>query len=159
MNISASIRIRLKAALLLIVFASNTVLGFACAVGVDKAFIKRIIQNVGIGKIPGSILNTHAPGKAHHRNDGKKAPEKDCTCNKEKDDCCNKKVVSFEQLDKSMSQPVTVSFALPVSELPPFLLLKTTIYSGTSINVLNYIFRNLHSPPEDIRVSIRSFQI
>jgi hypothetical protein len=158
MNISASIGIRLKAALLFLVFASNTVLGFACAVGVDKAFIKRIIQHVGIGKTPESFLST-AGDNEHHRNDGKKAPEKDCTCNKEKDECCNKKVVAFEQLDKSVSQPVTINFDLPVFELPKFLLLNTTIYSGTSIQVLNYILRNLHSPPEDIRVSIQSFQI
>jgi hypothetical protein len=159
MNIYASIGIRLKAALLFIVFASNTVLGFACAVGVDKALIKRMIQHVGIGKATESFLITLAVGEEHHRKDGKKPTEKDCTCNKEKNDCCNKKVVAFEQLDKSISHPVTVNFALTVSELPPFLLLNTTIYSGTSIKVLNYIFRNLHSPPEDIRVSIRSFQI
>ena len=155
MNISDSIIIRLKAALLFIVFASNTVLGFACAVGVDKAFVKRIIHHVGIGKTTESSLDA----QKHHPNDEKNVPEKDCTCNKEKDDCCNKKVVSFEQLDKTISQPITANFVLPVFELPKFLLLNTTIYSGTSIKVLNYIFRNLHSPPEDIRVSIQSFQI
>jgi hypothetical protein len=159
MNISDSIILRLKAGLLFIVFASNTVLGFACAVGVDKALIKRMIQHVGIGKATESFSNAHAFGKKHNRCDEKKALEKDCTCNKEKDNCCNKKVVAFEQLDKSISQPVTATFVLPVFELPPFLLLNTTIYSGTSIKVLNYVFRNLHSPTEDIRVSIQSFQI
>ncbi|MEP6947705.1 MAG: hypothetical protein ABI863_00460 [Ginsengibacter sp.] len=156
MNITAPIK--LKAALLFVVFASNTVLGFACAVGVDKAFIKRIISHVGIVEATESTLSGHAVSKTDHHNE-QKHREKDCRCNKEKDNCCNKKVVSFEQLDKTITQFITANFALPACELPAFLSLTTRIYSGTSITVLNYIFRNLHSPPEDIRVSIRSFQI
>jgi hypothetical protein len=157
MNITASIKF--KAALLFVVFASNTILGFACAVGVDRTLMKRIIQHVGIGKATESFFNMHAVGKKHHDDGDKKAREKDCRCNKEKDDCCNKKVVVFEHLDKTVTQPVTVNFVSPVFELPPFLSLNTRIYSATSITVLNHIIRNLHPPPEDIRVSIRSFQI
>lgn len=157
MNITVSIKF--KAALLFVIFASNTILGVACAVGVDQALVKRIIQHLGIAKATESFLSVHAVGKKHHHGDKKKAQEKDCSCKNEKDDCCNKKVVSFEQLDKTIKQPVTANFALPFVELPPFLSLNTRIYSGTSNTVLNYAFRNLHPPAEDIRVSIRSFQI
>ena len=157
MNIKASIK--LKAAVLCIVFASNTILGFACAVGVDMALIKRIVHHVGIMEAPESSLGVHDVGKKHHHKDEKKAPGKDDCCNKEKDDCCNKKVVLFEHLDKTITQPATATFAVPFVELPPFLSLNTRIYSATSITVLNHIIRNLHPPPEDIRVSIRSFQI
>ncbi|MEP6951608.1 MAG: hypothetical protein ABI863_20115 [Ginsengibacter sp.] len=149
MHIKASIK--LKAAILFIVFASNTVLGFACAVGVNASLLKRIIYHIGILEATGSSLNMQAVEK--------KAPEKDDCCKKGNDNCCNKKVVSFEQLDKSINQPVTAKFVMPVFELPSYLSFNTKIYSGTSISVLNNIFRNLHSPPEDIRVSIRSFQI
>ena len=157
MNIKASIRV--KAAVLCIVFASNTILGFACAVGVDRALIKRIIHNAGIVEATESPIGAHHADTRHHHNEVKKTPEKDCTCDNEKDDCCNKKVVSFEHLDKTIAQPVTANFVMPVFELPSFLSQITRIYSATSITVLNHIIRNLHPPPDDIRVSIRSFQI
>jgi hypothetical protein len=157
MNITASIKF--NAALLFVVFASNTILGFACAVGVDKALIKRIIHHIGNVEATESCSRVYDVDKGLHHDDDKKAPEKDCRCNNEKDDCCNKKVVAFEHLDKTVTQPVAASFALPFIELPPFLSLNSRIYSATSITVLNHIIRNLHPPPEDIRVSIRSFQI
>lgn len=153
------VSIKTKAALLLVVFSANTLLGFACAVGLDSALLKRIIHHVEIIKDTESFLSVHIPGKQHHHNDEKEMQEKNCSCDNEKNGCCNKKVVSFEQLDKIISQSVAANFTPSVCELPPFLSLNTRIDCSTSNIVLSYIFKQRHSPPEDIRVFIRSFQI
>ncbi|MEO8763164.1 MAG: hypothetical protein ABI416_02710 [Ginsengibacter sp.] len=156
MNITVSIR--LKAALLFVVFASNTALGVACTIGVDKALIKSILQHAGVMSNAGSCSNEQADASRHGHSDGKLL-EKNCRCDKEEDRCCNKKVISFEQLDNAITQAVTPNFIAPVFDLPPFLTLSSTLHSGTSVTSLNFIFLNFHSPPEDIRLSIRSFQI
>ena len=143
--------VHLKAALLFVVFASNTTLGFACAIGINMDLIQHIIHHNKAEEATECSAHIHANGKIHHHHENK---------DQEKDDnCCNKKVVSFEQLDKIISHPVTVNFVLPIFELFPLLLLNTSIHPGTSSIVHNYTFRNFHLPPEDIRVSIRSFQI
>ncbi|MDQ2721306.1 MAG: hypothetical protein M3Z26_16290 [Bacteroidota bacterium] len=121
--------IQFKAALLCIVFASNSILGFACTVGVDMALLQRIIHHNKAGEETEASIHVHADSKKHHHH------EKHAT---EKDDCCNKKVVSFEQLDKIISHSVTANFALPIFELLAFLLLNTTIHPSISSTVFNY---------------------
>ena len=61
MNITASIK--LKAAILLVVFASNSVLGFACAVGLDTDLLQRLIHHNEVGKATESAFFVHASGK------------------------------------------------------------------------------------------------
>ena len=142
--------IKIKAAILFVVFGLNSFIGFACAVGIDDCFTMHH-HNEESGETTQFSMNTHADGKKHHHHD-----EKNTTG---KEDCCNKNVVSFEQLDKTISHRINANFNLPFFDLPPFFLLNTTTYDRYCSVVLTYILRNFHPPPEDIRVSIRSFQI
>ena len=142
---------QLKATLLCIVFASNTILGFACAVGVDMALLKHIIHYDDTKEESEFCLHVNAAcEKCHYHNE--KEPV-------EEDGCCNSKVVSFEHLDKIISNPVSVDFTVHLYGLPLSLFLNTTIHSGASSSFVNNIFRSFHLPTEDICVSIRSFQI
>jgi hypothetical protein len=150
--------IKIKAAILFVVFGLNSFIGFACAVGIDDCFTMHH-HNEESEETTQFSLNTHADGKKHHHHDEKNTTGKDDCCNKEKDHCCNKNVVLFEHLDKTISHGIHANFNLPFFDLPPFLLLNTAIYNRYCSVVLTYILRNFHAPPEDIRVSIRSFQI
>jgi ABC-type nickel/cobalt efflux system permease component RcnA len=140
--------IQFKAALLFIVFALNTIFGFACALGVNTALIEHISHTE---EAHVSHAHIHTDGEKHHHHH-----EKDP---KEKDDCCNSHVVSFEHLDKIIATSVSIDFTLHFFESPTSLFLNTTLQSSASSTRINYTFRNSHLPTEDIRVSIRSFQI
>ena len=145
--------IKLKAAILLLVFSLNTLRSLACAMDMDgilDSFFNTIHHHFEGGK----EVNASCKGNNECKCIGN--DERDAT---EKDGCCDTKVVSFDQLEKFRSQTVTGNLGSPVFALPTFLLINSSIHSCTSSIVLNYIFRNFHAPPEDIRLSIRSFQI
>ena len=88
-----NISIQLKAALLLIVFATNTVMGFACAIGIDMGFNTKHHDD---GEATETPVHVHADGKMHehpkeanaHNLADKKIPEKG--------GCCNDEVVKFQ---------------------------------------------------------------
>ena len=142
---------QLKAIILSIVFASNTVAGFACAVGVNVALINHLIHISNIEEGHASHVHLHANGEKHHHHDEKEASDED--------GCCNSHVVSFEHLDKISSTSDYNNFKLRVVEKRSYLSLNTALQSGAFTSTINYVSRNLRLPTEDIRVSIRSFQI
>lgn len=142
---------QLKAVFLSIVFASNTIIGFACAVGVEFTLIKHLVHSNDKEEVHAPHVHLHANGEKHHHHDEKKTSDED--------GCCNSHVVSFEHLDKIISTSQSNNFKLPVFELRSFLFLNTALQSGAFTSTVNYAFRNLRLPTEDIRVSIRSFQI
>jgi len=143
--------IQLKAAFLLIAFSMNTVIGFACAVGLDMGFNAHHYNchETIILKTSHNQDTSHRNGEAnndHHKSkDGK-------------DNCCNDQVMKFSQLDKSVPQSLNVIN-------PIFLTAFVSAYY--SIDVLNtsyahinikYFVRSYHPIP-DIRIAIKSFQI
>lgn len=142
---------QLKAIFLCIVFASNTIIGFACAVGVDHALIKHLVHSNDKEEAHASHVHVHANGEKHHHHNEKETSDED--------GCCNSHVVSFEHLDKIFSTSDSDNFRLQVFELRSSIFLNTPLQPGTFTSMVNYVFRNLRLPTEDIRVSIRSFQI
>src|SRR4051794_29582246 len=89
--------IQIKAIFLLIVFVLNTMVGFACAVGVE--------------------FKSH-----HHKHHHHEASHKHDTS--DDDHCCNKHVIKFSQLDKLLTQVVNAGIEAPVAFifLPSFYL-------------------------------------
>jgi hypothetical protein len=142
---------QLKAIFLCIVFASNTIAGFACAVGVNAALIKHLIHISNIEEGHASHVHLHANGEKHHHHNEKEASDED--------GCCNSHVISFEHLDKIIATSVSVDCSFHLFELPTSLFLNTALQSAALSSTVNYLFRSLSLPTEDIRVSIRSFQI
>lgn len=149
------------------VFAMNTVAGFACAVGVDMGFnAKHHDEN----EATEAVVHVHKDGKKHvhqeknenHSHD--KSHSHDQANNHhnsggDKDNCCNDKVNSFQQLDKSV--PEAVNVVHPVF----FTAFVSTYYNieilphTDIIKDIKPFVRSYHPPIPDIRIAIQSFQI
>ncbi len=132
-----AISIKIKAAFLLIVFALNTVVGFACAMGVDMGFNHNHHHEE-------TVTSNHHDEKSDSDNDG----------------CCNGAVTKLAQLDKTVPQslypainPVLfTALASSYFNIDVFAEYKTTI-------TIKYFLRSDHPPGSEIRIAIQSFQI
>ncbi len=149
------------------VFALNTVVGFACSVGVDMGFNTKHHRQEEATE---AVVHVHKDGKQHvhhekkeghsheksHSHDGANNHHK---TGNDKDDCCNGKVINFEQLDKAVLN--SLSILHPV-------FFTAFVASYYNINILPYtnvvtnkkqFVRGHHPPIQDIRIAIQSFQI
>ena len=177
--------IQIKAAFLMIVFSLNTLIGFGCAVGLDKIFtsshheeevtatkvhIHADGEKHNYNKIEGTEakVHVHANGKKHiheeknkkHSSDAKQGTvdNNDAQSEESADNCCTSKVTKYEQLDKSVPQPlkvIPVVFSGNISEFYNIEVLYTS-HINTSIR---YFVRSYHPPLPNIRIAIQSFQI
>jgi hypothetical protein len=190
--------IQLKAAFLVIVFSLNTIIGFACAVGMDMGFnskhhdddeMREVVIHIhkdgtkhvhqerpnpvkshhSNKKIAKAVVHFHSDGKkhVHQEKSGKQNLDKTSSHDEKinikpisgKDNCCNDKVMQFEQLDKSVAQ--TFSYISPVFYTA---FLSTYFYDDVfyffeGSPAIKYFVRSHHPPIPDIRLAIRSFQI
>ncbi len=142
--------IQFKAAILLIVFSLNTVIGFACAVGLDMGFNSHHHEESAI-----EVTENHHHDKSHHHDE---ADIHHHQTNNNKDNCCNDGVMKFQQVDKN----IATSFSL-VNPLffTSFLISYYNIdilSSNNRISEIKYFVRS-HPPIPDIRIAIQSFQI
>ena len=157
--------IKIKALFLILVFSLNTLVGFACAIGINMGFNSEHHDDANLKP----KVHIHADGKkhVHHSKKGKhdhgKHHHDNSTANhnhgNDDDNCCNDKSSKFDQLDKSTTQSIGIDH-------PVFL---TTFVSSYLENELNhptviiidnrYFFRSYHPPIPDIRIAIQSFQI
>lgn len=142
--------IQIKAAILLIVFSLNTVIGFACAVGMDMGFNSHHHGEVAI-----EVSQNHHHDKSHHHDKADVSQKKA----NDNDNCCNDEVMKFQKVDKN----IATSFSLnsPIF-FTPFL---ATFYnsqilsSNKKISAIKYFVRRHQPPIPDIRIAIQSFQI
>jgi hypothetical protein len=142
--------IQIKALFLLTVFALNTVVGFACGMGVDMGFNTKHHHD----DEPKASVHVHKDGKVHehHNKAGKDSHNK-------KDNCCNDQVLKFQSLDKALTQNTKSSAVAPDGCLRISVVYGLEIYKASSEPTLKYIIPLSHPPPPDIRVLIQSFQI
>lgn len=151
--------IQLKSAFLLTVFSLNTIIGFACAVGLDMGFNSHHHRQEAVE----AAVHVHSDGKEHHHNHKAKEHHdeivRDNQHANDKDNCCNGGVIKFQQVDKN----VAASFGL----INPVFLnaLLTSFYnidilsSNNRISAIKYFVRRHQPPIPDIRIAIQSFQI
>ncbi len=148
-------------------FALNTVVGFACSVGVNMGFNTKHHDGE---KATEAVVHVHKDGKkhVHQEKNEKQSHDKSHSHDQahnhhEKSDnkgnCCNDKVNSFQQLDKSVPQTVNVVH-------PFFFTAFVSIYYNIDIlphaDIIKDIkpfVRSNHPPIADIRIAIQSFQI
>ena len=155
--------IKLKAAILFIVFALNSVRSLSCALNFDR-IVDKITDSISFSNetntdIAKSSLDIDTADDENYHHGNKKCQCKHDHCDSEKDDCCDAKVVSFDQLDKIITKTEKANFELPRFTSPSFSLLFASICSDIHI-ALNYnILRKIHPPYADIRVLIQSLQI
>ena len=102
--------IQLKATFLLVVFAMNTIVGFACSLGINLGFktshhhdeeetttLKVYIHTDGKKHVHHEVVEKHDYNIGHHHHE---EADKDKS-NDDKDNCCHDKVIKLDQLDKS----------------------------------------------------------
>jgi hypothetical protein len=158
---SASKSIKLKAAFLLTVFALNTLVAFACSIGIEMGFNhyhyagekNRKIHLHGHKHAHGA--HSHTSGDNHFRDLTADDHHKNSA---QKDGCCNEKTVQFHKLDKCKDHAPNPVIKMPV--LVAFL----AAFSGLEIGadhtpLLHKAFIPQYYPPPDKRIIIQSFQI
>lgn len=154
--------IQVKAAFLIIIFSLNTIIGFACAIGMDMDFNTPHHDEKNIAKIS---VHIHDDGKKHvHQNETEKPPsESDKNHHKATEDkanCCNDQVIKFNETDKSASHSLVTNIN-PVfftTFLASYYI--SGIFYTSYINTSSkYFVRSYHPPIPDIRIAICSFQI
>lgn len=170
-----NLSIKLKALFLLIVFATNTVVGFACAIGVNMDFntsrhnqsqkparvhIHDGKKHVHEKETSAITTHVHANGIKHQH---KSEPVKQITTEggkflpKDDGGCCASEVQEFQHLDKN----IVVSAGLNV---PVFVAILSTYFDidfSAAIRdfPVNYKSRFYYPPPPDLRIAIQRFQI
>ena len=154
--------IQFKAAFLMIVFSLNTIIGFACAVGINMGFNTSHHHEEEETE---AVIHIHKDGKKHvHQEAAKHHDEVDKDNDHDKkdsnDNCCNDKVIKFNEVDKSSSH----SFNAGVNRI----FFTTFLASFYNLNIFyksyintgsKYFVRSYHPPIPDIRIAIQSFQI
>ncbi|MBC7511420.1 MAG: hypothetical protein H7320_22130 [Ferruginibacter sp.] len=172
--------IQIKAAFMLIVFSLNTVVGFACAIGIDMGF------NASHHHHEANEAHSHADikGPNHHDEFGKGHDEEAEEIHShedgtnivhhdeaiknidnyqesfsEKEGCCNDEVQKFQNLDKDINQSAKIAI-----NAPAIVAIISVFFITDKCSLLNevpakYKDRFFYPPPPDIRILIQSFQI
>jgi hypothetical protein len=156
--------IQLKAFILLIVFSLNTIVGFACAVGLNMGFNA---QHNHSGSTSHSSKSHHHHDKSHHHHNGSHAhaskPHHDHEINKsgaqEKENCCNDDATRLSQSDKLLVNAINAGIEMPVALIAlHFLYISHLSFFKPEIKKIQEV-RPYVLNARGIRVSIQSFQI
>ena len=143
--------IQFKAALLLIVFSLNTVIGFACAVGLDMGFNSHHHEESAI-----EVSENHHHDKSYHHSDADVHHHK---ANNDKDNCCNDGVMKFQKVDKNIATSFNLINPLFFTSFLASYYNIDLLSSNNRISTIKYFVRRHHPPIPDIRIAIQSFQI
>lgn len=159
--------IQLKSLFLMVVFSINTIIGFACAIGVDMRYNTSHHSEMEISR---SNTHSHEHGHGntlpHHDGHGKTVTHDshhseaaDAHNDSDKDDCCSDDVVKLLEQEKNIvkasliDHPVFTNFYLV-----HFYHTELTFHNSVNRDK-KYFVRNHHPPIPDIRIAIQSFQI
>ncbi|MBC9929030.1 hypothetical protein [Chitinophaga qingshengii] len=145
--------IQLKAIFLLIVFSLNTLVGFACAVGLNMGFPSKHHHDEGAIT---PVLTTHYHREATHHH-GKEIAKAGKAA--DDDNCCNNNVIEFSQLDKLLAHTVDSGIETPVVLVHLHFFYQSYLPYFTQSREQAPVLRPYISSSRGIRVSIQSFQI
>ena len=148
-----NISIQLKAAFLVIVFSLNTIISFACSVGIDMGF--NTTHRHGEENKTIAHNNFHNQNKSHHHDEADNDHRKS---ESGKDNCCNDEVIKFAQVDKYISQSLGINAIFFTAFVSSFYGLDVIATSQITTSI-KYFVRSYHPPIQDIRIAIQSFQI
>ena len=143
--------IQFKAAFLLIVFSLNTVIGFACAIGMNMGFNSHHHEESAV-----EATENHHHDKSHHHGE---ADIHHHQTNNNKDNCCNDGVMKFQQVDKNIATSFSLINPLFFTSFLASYYNIDILSSNNRISEIKYFVRSHHPPIPDIRIAIQSFQI
>ena len=151
-NSKGNISVSIKALFLLVAFGLNTVIGFACDLGIEMGFNSSHHHDKEV-----TTVHVHSNGEKHHHE--KKETKHSHDEKGKKDNCCTESVNKFSQTDKSIPKANTIVN-------PVFISAFIVVYNHIDILSLSqitpsvkYFVRSYHPPIPDIRIAIQSFQI
>jgi len=155
---------RIKALFLLSVFSLNTVVGFACSLGVDMSFNSKHHHDDEVSEV---VVHIHSDGKKHiHQeksthNHSKAHPQNKNDnhhkSDKEKGNCCSDEVTQLAQIDKSVPQSLTIVH--PIFLTAFFDTFYSVVFPSDIVKDIKQFVRSYHPPISNIRIAIQSFQI
>ena len=173
-----SLSIKLKALFLLVVFATNTAVGFACAIGVDMGFnssshhnqteasaevhIHKDRKNHVHEKETATVTNHVHENGINHQHDSEPTTlipvDGNNLLTKEDGGCCTNEVLEFQDLDKNVSVNTTGIY------IPVFVAILSTYFNidfsaAVKDFPVHYKVRFYYPPPTEIRIAIQRFQI
>lgn len=161
-----STTIKYKALFLLVSFSLNSVVGFACSLGVDMGF--------------NSDHHSHGSGKQHehsdadhHEHDGTNSHQHEAKTHhhtdnhsntvsftsQNEDNCCKDFVVGFQSMDKMLAKQIRAQ--QKITDISPFIV----VFIAEANNAKDFVLhlrippREVDHSPPDIRVFIQSFLI
>ncbi len=152
----------IRALFLLLVFSLNTIVGFACSVGIDMGYNSKHHQHNSSDASSKCHSNKSDQKHAHETSQKHDHQHKNTGTGEDTpDDCCANDVTRFIQLDKSI---VKNNLDLPA---PIFLLAFTSAFIEPVLNEiilannagLQLVRRRCSIYDTDIRIAIQSFQI
>ena len=150
--------IRLKAFFLLVVFSINTVLGFACSIGVDLGYNK-LHHHTEKQRHSHAVEHQHETEGHHHGHDSNDNEAMDHDSPAKAHDCCKDVVLKFNLSDKSVSSSVKIHAPAMVA-LNIVALYFISALHAEDILSNHYYVRSDHPPiARDIRIAIHSFQV
>ncbi|MDQ6812588.1 MAG: hypothetical protein M3040_02435 [Bacteroidota bacterium] len=146
--------IQLKAAFMLAVFALNTIVAFACSLGLEMGFNNTHHHHENNRQASAN----HSHSNAGHHHSAGLAVHHHQKGSPEKDDCCTPNAIKFQQADKNLNHSPG-----PVIKTPVFVVfLAAFLGLGVQHDHLYSVHCSLtpqYYPPPDIRIAIQSFQI
>lgn len=137
--------IQFKAVFLLIVFSLNTVIGFACAVGIDMGFNSHHHKESSIAS--SASMHHHGVNIENHQTKN------------DKDNCCNDEVMKFQKVNKTLSSSIKITDPVFFTSYLVSFYNIDILSHYTQISDIEYFVRSHHPPIPDIRIAIKSFQI
>ena len=149
-----------RALFLLLVFSLNTIVGFACSIGIDMGFNSRHHQPESCE----SHSKTHSNNshqKHSHETSHEHQHKHSGTAGDAQDDCCANDVTRFIQLDKAivknnLSLQAPIFFVAFTSSFIQPLINETTLANS---HRFQFVRRSCSIYDTDIRIAIQSFQI
>ena len=138
------------------VLGLNTLVGFACVIGIDMGF-----NSTHHDAEEATEIHIHADEKnddhytqsaSHHHKEKK-------THNSEKKGCCNDKVQKLQSLDKALNKNAKITIDAPVFVAIVSTFFGIDIFNSSKDYLSKYVVRYYYPPPSDIRIAIQSFQI
>ena len=146
--------IQLKAIFLLLVFSLNTLIGFACAVGLNMDFNKKHHHHDPVALA--NVSHHHNEEGTLHHHHGEDLAKKQAT----KDgNCCNENVTQLSQSDKLLAHTIDAGIETPVALVALHFLYSSNLSSFTQDTKKVPVARPYVLNSRGIRVSIQSFQI
>lgn len=143
--------------ILLLVFSLNTVVGFACSIGVDMGYNDKHHQHDASNK----TADSHSHAGKHQHDHGKTSGDSNGVNNsKNETDCCTNGVTDFIKLDKSIAGTIDLQPLVSLVAFVSSFLLPAQESTLPETSTYGYVRRSWRlSNDTDLRIVIQSFQI